>query len=458
MKVLAVLVVLVGLALCAPTQENGVYVLNGDNFDDFVSSQDFTLVEFYAPWCGHCKHLAPEYEAAAQELGSKVALAKVDATENQELAGLFHVEGFPTLFWFTKGNPQPSPYGGGRTKDTIISWINRQTSTDLPKLTSQKELDDKLASGATVVVQFGGETQPALIQFARSVEYVQVYQVPTENLFGDYKGVVIFRANSDPVSSDETFTEKSLAEWIDKNGFPPVVEFSQDVVQRLQNRPVVIFAVDSYADGKKDSLVETLTTVANERPEFGWVYADSAVLGRGVVSAGASGNVYPTCVAVSFATGQQLAFDESLEFNSANLLKWVDGILTGETKPFKKSEPLPNNNNGGVKVLVAKNFADFVNSSKPAFVKYYAPWCGHCKTLAPIWDELGDAFKDANVVIGKIDATANFVEVEIRGFPTLLWHGTDGSVEAYDGGRDLSSLKTFVSSKIGGHTHDHSEL
>jgi len=450
MKALALVVVLVGLAFCSVSTDNGVYVLDESNFDSFLTGQD-TLVEFYAPWCGHCKTLAPEYEAAAKELGSKVALAKVDATENENLAGRFGIEGFPTLYWFTKGNPTPNPYGGGRTKDTIISWIERQIMTDLNTIASQAEIDSLLAArpDVPVIVQFGGETNSALLNFAKSSDSAAVYKVATENVFGGNKGFVLYRSHGSPVSSEEDFTVESLTAWVDQNGFPAVTEFSQAAIGRLQHKSLIVIAVDSYADGKKQSLIDTLTETSKERSNYGWLYSDTAVLGRGIVSAGASGTVYPTAVAVSFASGIQIAFDETLEFTPENLGKWLDGVLTGETKQFKKSEPLPENNDAGVKTLVAKNFDDYVNPSKPAFVEYYAPWCGHCKSLAPVWDELGDAFKNSNVVIGKIDATANYVDVEIRGFPTLLWHATDGSVEPYEGGRDFASLKAFVSSKLG---------
>jgi len=85
-------------------------------------------------------------------------------------------------------------------------------------------------------------------------------------------------------------------------------------------------------------------------------------------------------------------------------------------------------------------------------VKYYAPWCGHCKKLAPIWDQLGEAFKsNPDITIAKMDSTANEVDgVNVRGYPTLIYYGKDDKAgENYDGGRDLEALKLFIEEKSG---------
>lgn len=100
-------------------------------------------------------------------------------------------------------------------------------------------------------------------------------------------------------------------------------------------------------------------------------------------------------------------------------------------------------------MIVGTTFDSIVKDpTKDVLVKFYAPWCGHCKSLAPIWQELADSVADIpDLVIGKFDATANEAAgVAIRGYPTLKFYPKDNKEGVdYNGERDLESFKKWLS-------------
>jgi len=122
--------------------EDNVAVLDPSNFDEFIASQSYTVVEFYAPWCGHCKSLAPEWAAAAakvRKLNPPTILAKVDADAHRELGEKFGVSGFPTIKVFKDGKDEE--YEGPREAKGIVSYIKEArgitgSAASLTRLTS----------------------------------------------------------------------------------------------------------------------------------------------------------------------------------------------------------------------------------------------------------------------------------------------------------------------------------
>lgn len=101
-----------------------VIQLDESSFQEQVlAGDDIWLVEFYAPWCGHCKKLAPEWEQAATNLKGEVKLGAVDATAYQALAGQYQVQGYPTIKVFLPGKKhRPLDYQGAREADGITAY------------------------------------------------------------------------------------------------------------------------------------------------------------------------------------------------------------------------------------------------------------------------------------------------------------------------------------------------
>jgi thioredoxin 1 len=83
-----------------------VIELQDATFDEEMAQIDeLTVVDFWAPWCGPCRMVAPVIEELAEELEGKVRFAKVNVDENQEIAQRYGVRSIPTLGFFQKGEP-----------------------------------------------------------------------------------------------------------------------------------------------------------------------------------------------------------------------------------------------------------------------------------------------------------------------------------------------------------------
>lgn len=136
------------------------------------------------------------------------------------------------------------------------------------------------------------------------------------------------------------------------------------------------------------------------------------------------------------------------EFSVDNLRNFATQLLDGELEPFIKSEAVPETNDEPVKVAVAKNFDELVvNNGKDTLIEFYAPWCGHCKKLTPIYEDVAQQLIDEDVVLVKMDATANDVppEFNVQGFPTLFWWPKDRSTpQSYSGGREADDFIQYI--------------
>jgi len=148
-------------------------------------------------------------------------------------------------------------------------------------------------------------------------------------------------------------------------------------------------------------------------------------------------------VAAQSADGK---FFMNKEFSVENLKQFVDDMLAGKLESHMKSEPVPEEQDD-LKVAVARNFKELItDSGKDALIEFYAPWCGHCKTLAPKYEELATKMAKEDVVIAKFDATANDVPpgYDVKGFPTIYWKPKGKDPVTYSGAREVDDFVNYI--------------
>jgi len=106
------------------TKKDDVELLTEANFDaEVLQSADHWLVEFFAPWCGHCKALAPEWTKAATQLKGTVRVGAVDCDVHKALCGKYDVKGFPTIKHFGEDKSgSPKDYQGAREAGPIVAY------------------------------------------------------------------------------------------------------------------------------------------------------------------------------------------------------------------------------------------------------------------------------------------------------------------------------------------------
>ncbi|KAK6938390.1 hypothetical protein RJ641_031898, partial [Dillenia turbinata] len=450
-----------------------VVTLDHSNFTDTVSKHNFIVVEFYAPWCGHCKNLAPEYEKAASILSSHdppVVLAKVDANDeaNKELASGFEIRGFPTLKILRNGGRNIQEYKGPRDAEGIVAYLKTQSGPASAEIKSVEDANNLIGKKVIIVgvfPKFSGEhfeNFTALAEKLRS-DYEFAHTLDAKLLPHGEPSVAgptvrLFKPFDELFVDSQDFGLDALEKFVEVASVPMVTVFNNDP----DNHPYVIKFFNSHSD----KAMLFLNFSSDLFDSFKSKYNDVAVEYKGKSIVFLMGDQETSKGAFEYFGLRQeqvpliiVQKNNGQKYLKANvepdqIVSWVKEYMEGNVPSFRKSEPIPEANSEPVKVVVGDSFQDVVfNSGKNVLLEFYAPWCGHCKKLAPILDEVALSFEsDPDIIIAKIDATANDYRTDtfdVKGYPTLYFKNASGNLIQYEGDRTKEDIINFIKTNSG---------
>ncbi|XP_068565889.1 protein disulfide-isomerase A4 [Cebidichthys violaceus] len=451
-------------------------VLTKDNFDEIVNNADIILVEFYAPWCGHCKRLAPEYEKAAQDLSQRsppIPLAKVDGTIETELATRFEVSGYPTIKIFRKG--KMFDYNGPREQHGIVDYMAEQAGPPSKQVQAVKQVQELIKEGddAVIVGVFSSEQDAAYAIYIEACNILRedftfrhAFNSEVAKLLKASPGQIVivqperFGSKYEPASHTLAVKDSTLVsevqEFFKKHEIPLVGHRKpSNDAKRYTRRPLVVvyYGVDFSFDYRKATQFwrSKVLEVAKDFPEYTFAIGDEEDYAEELKGLGLSDSGEEVNVGILAEEGKKFAMEPE-EFDADVLREFVMAFKKGKLKPIIKSQPVPKNNKGPVKVVVGKTFEEIVmDKEKDVLIEFYAPWCGHCKKLEPDYLALGKKYKgEKNLVIAKMDATANDVPNEsfkTEGFPTIYFapsNSKQNPIKFEGGDRTVEGFSTFL--------------
>ncbi|XP_023229133.1 thioredoxin domain-containing protein 5-like [Centruroides sculpturatus] len=336
------------------------------------------FVKFYAPWCGHCKRLAPIWDELAEKYNrpgeEKLVIAKVDCTMETALCSEQGVTGYPTLKFFKKGTIEGHKYRGPRDIASLEAFIaNSLGKENIIEKTPEppKPIND--------VIQLTDDTFHKFIE--RGTHFVKFYAPWCGHC---QKLIPIWKELANSLKFDGSI---KISEIDCTAHHTACGEFE------VKAYPTLLWIVD----GKKVEKYEGSRTHEDLK----------------------------------------LYVSKMKEQEFGNNKDSVEGAI-----PESVSRP-----EMAIIQLTENDFEETIETGV-TFVKFFAPWCGHCRNLEPTWNHLGQKFSmNDRIKIAKVDCTLHenlCSKHKVDGYPTLLLFRNGERMAEYKGNRELPSLHDFV--------------
>lgn len=478
-----------------PESQDVIHISEEKAFNKLIKkSKVGMLVMFYAPWCGHCKKLKPDYSKAATELKGQMVAVDCDLPGNMKLKSTYNITGFPTLSYF-KGGKLQFPYGGEHNLNSLIEWMSD------PSEPKAKEPEKSWAEEADVHVTFlTTETFDNFIETHKSV-LVKFYAPwcghckTMKPIFNNVAKQLKEENHEGVIAFVDTTVEQELGTRFKIKGFPTIKyfqngEFAYDYSERDEKK-ILEFMRDpkqpeapkkepEWKDDVSDVIHATddnfAATIKTKKHALGFFYAPwcghckTAKPFYTQAAAHFKDDLKTAFIAVDCTIEKAVCekysvkgFPTIIYFNFGKNPTPYEGGR--ELKDFIKFMSNPKEPNAGkfdprddwlevpgnehLSFLDDKSFDEYVNSKPKVLVMFYAPWCGHCKTMKPAYGEAATEMKKflPGAYLAAVDATKTSAinkRFELKGFPTIKYFENGKFKFDYSGGRTKDDIVNFM--------------
>jgi len=484
-----------------------VHLANPAQFNKLLKTEKGkVLVMFYAPWCGHCKRMKPDYQAAATEVKKSAVLAAMDANipENSPVSRRFNITGFPTLLYFKDGELQ-FPYPAGNNKEEILKFLaNPQAEA------AEKPKDEAWADTPSEVVHLTDSTFDEFMSTEPSV--LVMFYAPWCGHCKRAKPHFILAAAElkhkgipGRIAAVDCTLEKELTKRFEVRGFPSIKYFKDgemafeagdaretEAIVKFMSDPKepppppppeqpwsdteteVIHLTDEtfkpFLKKKKHVLVmfyapwcghcksakphyEHAAAELKENVKVAFAAVDCTIH-RSVCSA-YEVNGFPTFKYFNYFKDQKPYSGGRTKKDFVAFMKDPLSLNAGQEPPPPSAEEQWAEVQGSlfIKHLRGDEFDHYMKYKDVVLVMFYAPWCGHCKSMKADYARAAEQLTNAKVphVLAAVDATqerdlAN--RFSIKGYPTIKFFRRGNEVEDYDGGRKTKDLVSYIEGKV----------
>jgi len=490
-----------------PAAQDVIHWESPQHFNRFLKAEKGkVLAMFYAPWCGHCKRMKPDYQMAAKELKGTAVLAAMDVNkpENSPVARKYNVTGFPTLLYFEGGQYQ-FVYPGDNNKAAIKSFI-----ADPKNEVETKPKDTEWSEEPSHVVHLTDDNFDSFLESQPSV--LIMFYAPwcghckrAKPHFVTAAAKMVAQGIQGKLAAVDCTKHQQISKRFDVKGFPTIKYFKDgemafDAGDAREEAAIIKFMADPkepppppppefpwkdeesevvhlteedfkpFLKKKKHVLVMFYAPWCGHckraKPEITAAAADFAEDSKVELAAVDCTTDNSVCSAFEvngFPTFKYFHYynKEQKTYDGGRTRKDFVAFLSDPLSPFAGQPPPPpepeeqwQDLDGAVfvKHLKSAEFDHYMKYKETVLVMFYAPWCGHCKAMKADYAKAAQELTEAGVshVLAAVDAT---VETElgqrfaVRGYPTLKFFRKGLEVEDYNGGRNKKDIVAYITDK-----------